>query len=65
LTAVRIPDLLLHKNAALAQQAGQQKLTGESLEQAEFNLAMGYANVMLAGADLVESYSQMWCMAEN
>jgi hypothetical protein len=49
--ASEIPDLTLLDRAAQAGRGGQD-LTGESPEQAKFNVVMGYTNVVLAGLDV-------------
>jgi hypothetical protein len=50
--AYDLPDLMLLDVAAQSGRGGAGKLTGQTPEQARFNLVMGYANVGLAGLDM-------------
>jgi hypothetical protein len=50
--AYNLPDLMLLDAAAQAGRGGAGKLTGESPDEARFNLVMGYTNVALAGLDI-------------
>ncbi len=50
--AYDVPDLMLLNAAAQSGRGGAGQLTSQSLEQARFNLVMGYANVALAGLDV-------------
>jgi hypothetical protein len=47
-----LPNLMLLDAAAQSGRGGAGKLTGQSPEEARFNLVMGYANVALAGLDV-------------
>ncbi len=50
--AYDLPDLMLLDAAAQSGRGGAGELTGQSPEQARFNLVMGYTNVALAGLDV-------------
>jgi hypothetical protein len=50
--AYDLPDLMLLDAAAQSGRGGAGQLTGQSPEEARFNLVMGYANVALAGLDV-------------
>jgi hypothetical protein len=50
--AYDLPDLLLLDAAAQSGRGGAGQLTGQTPQQARFNLVMGYANVALAGLDV-------------